>query len=163
MVGYSRDKLEFQLKRCDVFYEQIGDLYKAKMKRREVHCNFNYIFISPSTELLEDVEEKIIVRDMGYSLYPTAEVIVYGSDKEELYRYPFEFLVNLVRFESQNFGHLDDTNNGVFSIFQISAVVNFPVFTIEEVSDMTGTVCEEIHLEITSPAHEETIIIPSGD
>jgi len=166
LVGYARQPLTYQLKRADTFSEQIqlpngGELYEAVWKRREVHSVFKYMFVSPSTELLEEVEENLIVRDLGYCLYPNTEVVVFDDNKQEKYRYPFEFLVNIERFEMQNFDHIDDMNEGVFSIFTMNANVNYPVFTLDSVYDQYG-LCTNINLKVDVLGDIEYVEIPEG-
>ncbi len=165
LIGYARSPITYTLKRADVFSERVGDLYEAFWKRREAHNIFKYVFISPSPELLEEVEENVFVRDFGYSSFAEAEVIVYDqTTKEEKYTYPFnECLINIEKFEIQNFDHIDDINNGVFSIFTMNALVNYPVFTIHEVYDMYGKLCTQINLKIKLPNSEKTVIITDGD
>lgn len=164
LIGYARSPLTYTLKRTDVYSEVIGDLYEARWKRRDVHSVFKYAFISPSPELLEEVEERVIVRDMGYCLFPQANVIIYDDNtKEEKYTYPIEFEVNIEKFEIQNFDHISDVNNGVFSIFTMNALVNYPVISIDEVYDMHGNLCTQINLTISVPNSEKTIVITDGD
>ena len=164
LIGYARSPLTYTLKRTDVFSETIGDLYEARWKRRDVHNIFKYAFISPSPDLLEEVEERVIVRDMGYCLFPQATVEVYDDNTKEVkYSYPLEFEVNIEKFEIQNFDHIDDINQGVFSIFTMNAMVNYPVLSIDEVYDMYGNLCTQINLTIKVPGSEKMIVITDGD
>jgi hypothetical protein len=156
LIGYRRQPSTYQLKRTEVFSMPIlaedGStvLFSADWKRRDVHTIVNYIFISPSAGLLEDLEEDVIVRDYGFSGYVDTCVNVYDENKVLKYTYPFNFLVNIERFEIQNFDHLDDQTEGVFSIFSMNAKINFPVYALDKVYDYTG-ICEKIVLTIETP------------
>lgn len=160
IVGYARDPVRYTLKRTEVYYEQVAGLYSSKWKRREVDCVFKYVFISPSPELLELVEEKVVVEDFGFTLFPTVDVNVYNKETKSIeYTYPFEYLVNVEKFEIQNFSHLDDINEGVFSIFSMNAKVNFSVFTVNEVYDSSDMLCEKIVLTININGDEKDVEI----
>jgi len=169
LVGFARDNISYTLKRAtEVFNDTIQDaegntIYDTIWKRREIHNTFKYVFISPSPELLEEVEEQVVVRDLGVTLFPTATVLLYEG-KEVKYEYPMEICVNVERFEIQNFTHIDDMNNGVFSIFFMNAVLNYPVFTIDEIFDQYGGVCTQIKLKVVvNDFYERTFLIESDE
>lgn len=175
LIGYGRQPLTYDLKRTDAFssgeyVENYGENFEVKWKRREVNTTFKYIFISPSPELLEELEEKVIVWDLGVTLYGSANVVIRNNEKEEIYTFPFpDILVNLQKFQVENFDHIDDINEGVFSIFSMSAIVNYPVFAVGEIYDgnsgdggANNKWCSKIHLtvEAIGEKNDEIIIIP---
>lgn len=164
-VGYARDSLSYTLKRGDVVRETISvGEYLSDWKRREVNTYFKFVFVSPSPDLLEELEERVIVKDLGVTLYPTVNVNVRDSEKKIKYTFPFEYLLNVEKFEIQNFSHLDDINQGVFSIFSMNAKVNYPVYVVDKVYDGSSSnselhLCTEIHLtvDICGDLHYEII------
>lgn len=131
-IIYGRKPLSFNLKRHMLVRPPIPDMPGGDWQRREVHCNFGYTFFSPSPELLEELEEKFVVMDLGHTI--NAEVMVgirgLGSKTPEKF-YPFSFIVNLEQFAVENFEHFADPTEGVFSIFSTNAIVNFPVIVPE--------------------------------
>lgn len=135
-VCYTRSPLTYQLKRHGVFRstEISPDLPASTWLRREVHCIFKYMFISPSPELLEEVEERLVVKDLGAVLEGTVLVGVRNTVTKEIGpEYPFKVSINIERFDEENFEHFADVSEGVFSIFTMNALTNYSVFVVDEI------------------------------
>lgn len=135
-VCYARTPLTYQLKRHDLIRSaEISPYLPASTwLRREVHCIFRYMFISPSPELLEEVEERFVVKDLGYVLEGNVVVGVRNSETKEIGpEYPFTFSVNIEKFTVENFEHFADVSEGVFSILTVNAITNYSVFVVDKI------------------------------
>lgn len=88
-------------------------LYKGKFAQVQV----DYKFYSPSPDHLESIEEYFWAFD------PSADLpfVVDIAGRE------VAFNAHVHRFENLNFEHQDDQNEGVVSIFQVRATVDYPV------------------------------------
>lgn len=135
-VCYARTPLTYQLKRHDVIRSSEISPYlpASTWLRREVHTVFRYMFISPSPELLEELEERFVVKDLGIVLEGNVIVGVRNAETKEIGpEYPFTFSINIEKFTVENFEHFADVSEGVFSIFTVNALANYSVFVVNEV------------------------------
>jgi hypothetical protein len=147
LVGYARTPVTYQLKRFDTFRWEGMDDFPSVWKTRQVHCSFKHVLISPSPELLEELEEKIVVKDYGALIPAIVDVTVKNPDKTNGPTFAFDFNVNLDKVTIENFDHFSDGGEGMFSIFSVESNVNYPVFVPETVYDRKG-VLRKIELSV---------------
>lgn len=137
-LAYGRSPLTTHLKRETSVLGIPGDddvgIPRTEWKWRMLNTTFNYMVVSPDPSYLEDLEELLIVADCGRVLEATAFITTENSETGINYT----FNVNVERFEVQSFEHLDDHNEGVFSILTMKANVNFPALALNKVYGESG-------------------------
>ena len=113
-AAYSRSHLTFRLhKTTSVLRPRTLDGKGMEdFTYRDTSCEVMYNFYSPSPELLEDVEELFIARDLA--AVPEATVLLNDD--------PWKFDVNVAEFQVQNFGHLQDDSEGLISILTVEGI-----------------------------------------
>jgi hypothetical protein len=137
-IAYGRGPLTYELKRersvLNMDSDEDAGIPKTEWKWRMINTEFSYLVISPDPSYIEDVEEAIIVNDMGKVL----EANAYIGFEDSKRRITYTFNVNVERLNVESFGHLDPSNEGVFSILNLRAKVNFPAMTLSKVFGQNG-------------------------
>lgn len=150
-MAYSRDKLGYDLKRQISVHrlpsdEEVSeDIPLTEWKWRIVNTYFRFAVFSPDPSYIEDLEETVIVRDLGKVIQ--ADAYVHFNETKQVIPCPFD--VNVERFEVEGLDHLDDGNEGVFSILTLRANVNYPIIALHQVyGDDGGKLARTIDLRV---------------
>lgn len=119
MGSYSRTPLRYLTKKVPsvLRLDELG-IPQAEYWMRNVFCDLNYMFVSPSPETLENLEELILGCD-------PARVLPAIVTLDNKFDWPFD--VNISHFEVNGWSHLGRHEEGLFTMLQFKIEMNYPI------------------------------------